>query len=407
MLEFIKKSDESLCCGCKACEQICPKNAIELTPNDEGFFYPELNKEKCIHCRLCEEICPMMNKPLENEIKDIYAVQINDQKVLLNSSSGGAFRLLADTVIEKGGYVVGCIWGQGYRPVLEIACSKSQLLPMQGSKYLASDTNNIYMRVEKLLKSDELVLFTGTPCQCAGLINYLRRDYENLLVADFLCHGVPSQKAFDAYIKQIYKKNKIKDIDTAEYKFRDKTKMGWGIVSSYSWKKGKKKYKKYFVGLIDSYDYAFTQGYLNRYSCYSCPFRGKERCSDFTFSDFWGYDRFYDDLDISKGLSALSINTDKAEEIKNKLINKARIRKTTVEHVAIENPAILECTEDKIPEIRKSIYIEIEKTGWERTARKYFRCNNWFLRKIWYMIPTPVMRIIKKLCLNDKSRVIA
>lgn len=399
MLDYLKKKDEGFCCGCRACEQICPKNAIRLTPNDEGFLYPEIDNTLCIHCGMCEKVCPMMNDSMNNEVKSIYSVQSNNQEILMNSSSGGVFRLLADSIVESGGYVVGCVFGEKNRPVLAIVNKKDELLLMQGSKYLFSDTKDVYSRVKILLGKGEIVLFTGTPCQCAGLKNYLQQDYDNLYLADFLCHGVPSQKAFDAYIEQVRRKNKVKtqELEHEEYKFRDKSKMGWGIVSSYSWKSKGKFHKKYYVGLIDSYDYAFTQGYLNRYSCYVCPFKGRKRSTDFTFCDFWGYDRFYDEIDINKGVSALTANTDKAEKIIVTLRNRAKIEKTMLEHVAVENPAILACDDDAIPQVRCRVYSEIEAKGWNYVAKKYFRCKNWYLRRIWYMLPVSIMRFLRRI----------
>ena len=237
MLTYIETKDESKCCGCRACEQACPKDAIIMAKNHEGFLYPQLKEDLCVNCGICERTCPIMQAPAKQKIHSILAVQHKDDGILKKSSSGGVFRLLADYVIENGGYVVGCVWDENYNPVFKMAKTIPELLPMQGSKYLSSDTLDIYSEVEKSLKDGKTVLFTGAPCQCAGLLKFLRKPYDNLITADFLCHGMPSQKIFDHYLDSIEKTHGIsKDNGRAllSYSFRDKEKRGWGLVTSYS-----------------------------------------------------------------------------------------------------------------------------------------------------------------------------
>lgn len=397
MLDYFVEKEENKCCGCRACENICPVNAISFEPNQEGFLYPKIDCTRCVNCFKCEKICPIMNRPFGNTVEEVYAIQIKDEYELKNSSSGGVFRLLANKVIEKKGYVVGCVWSENLQPILSIATSTDELELMQGSKYLSSNPRNIYKKVKKLLEKNELVLFTGTPCQCVALLNFLHKKYDNLITADFLCHGVPSQKAFDAYIKNLMVNNRIDNWKDRkiEYKFRDKEKMGWGIVSSLSWDKKGKKYKKFFVGRIDSYDYAYTQGFLNRYSCYDCQFRGENRFTDFTFCDFWGYNDFYSELNQTKGVSALSVNSNKGRNFFEDCKEKALVFKADAKYVAVENPSLIKEDKENIPYIRHKIYSDIDKLGWKKVSRRNFRCKNWFLRNIWYMIPNSLKKIIR------------
>lgn len=398
MLEFFVAKKENKCCGCRACEKVCPVNAIVLEPNEEGFLYPVVDSTKCIKCSRCVNVCPIVNRPTGNCVENVYAVQIKNEYELQNSSSGGAFRLLANKIIERNGYVVGCVWDEELHPILSVASSLDDLELMQGSKYLYSDTRDIYSQVKELLEKKELVLFTGTPCQCAALLNYLQKKYDNLITADFLCHGVPSQKAFDAYLGNIMSKNNISNLKEKkiEYKFRDKEKFGWGIVSSLGWSIAGKEQKKFYVGRIDSYDYAFTQGFLNRYSCYDCRFRGASRFTDFTFCDFWGYDDYYSELDQTKGVSALAVNSLEGNIFFESCKEDAFVFLVDPKQVAGENPSLLTEEKDNIPSIRDQIYKEIDRFGWEKVARKYFRCKHWHLRKLWYMLPNTIKMIIRK-----------
>ena len=388
MLNYLATQDESKCCGCGACVEICPQKALSMKPNKEGFQYPALDVDRCVDCKLCEKVCPEMNPPQKAEPLDIYALQSKNAEELFESSSGGAFRLVADSVIQQGGAVVGCVWNEKMEPVLTIADSLDGLRPMQGSKYLSSSTEHTYSQTKKLLDAGRMVLFTGTPCQCAGLLNFLRKPYDNLLTMDFLCHGVPSQMAFDSYRKSL--KSLAED-----YRFRDKGKHGWGHTSSYLTKSGKKRI--YSEGSINSYDYGFLNGYLSRYSCYTCKFRGRIRATDYTACDFWGYQRFYDEIETYSGVSAFQVNTQKGKEFMTRFEQNARYHIAKREDVAVENPAILHSHEENVAELRKTIYQQIQTDGWADVEKKYLRCRHFYLKKLWYALPDGVTRKIKKM----------
>lgn len=378
MLKFLAEQDESKCCGCGACKEICPKKAISMKPNKEGFMYPTIDAEKCVDCKLCEIVCPEMTAPLKTEPLEIYALQSKNKAELFESSSGGAFRLVADSVINKGGYVVGCVWNDNMQPVLTITNTLDGLRPMQGSKYLFSSTEHTYNQTKNLLDEGKLVLFTGTPCQCAGLLNFLRKSYENLLTMDFLCHGVPSQMAFNAYrmhCEKTYRKQKMSD-----YKCRDKSAHGWAMSESY-YINGKK-HKAH--GMTSTYLYGFASGYFNRYSCYTCEFRGLKRFTDYTVCDYWGY---HQELNAHEGVSAFQVNTPKGIKFMQSFIENAFIHTAGREDVAEENPAILHSHNEKIPKLRENIYTLINQNGWENTEKKYLRCKHFYLKKAWYALP--------------------
>lgn len=406
MIAYYRSRDVSKCCGCRACELSCHRKAISMCANDEGFLYPSIDKDKCIDCGICEAVCPMENNQQQYYPLSVYGLQHKKEDILEKSSSGGAFRVLADQVISEGGCVIGCVWDKQFHPVLRVAESFDELLPMQGSKYLYSDPENVFVQVKERLQLGQLVLFTGTPCQCAGLLSFLRKPYDNLITADFLCHGVPSQQIFDAYldniIKNIRKKDIFKKAEITEYQFRDKKKRGWGHVSSYTWTCGEKGFKKYLVATTDPYDYGFLLGYFNRYSCYSCRFQGENKSTDFTFCDYWGVERYHKEFLYEKGVSAISVNTPKAELFQNRVKNSAIWIKTRIECVAEDNPTIKNSVIEEIPVIRKSIYKELRTRGWKYIEKKYLHVRNRNLKCIWYALPLTWTKKVKRL-INKKG----
>lgn len=232
-----------------------------------------------------------------------------------------------------------------------------------------------------------MVLFTGTPCQCAGLLNFLRKPYDNLLTMDFLCHGVPSQMAFDAYREHCEKHRSGK---MSQYKCRDKSAHGWAISESYC--VNGKKYTAH--GMTSPYLFGFISGYFNRYSCYTCKFRGLERFTDYTISDFWGYQQ---ELHNHDGISAFQVNTQKGKEFMTRFAQNARYHSAKREDVAIENPAILHSHEEKVPELRKTIYQQIQADRWAVVEKKYLRCRHFYLKKLWYALPDHVTVKLRKL----------
>lgn len=388
MLNYIVTQDESMCCGCGACIEICPQTAISLKANREGFRYPVIDADKCVECKLCEKVCPKMNPPKKSEPLEIYAIQNKNADELFESSSGGAFRLVSDCIIQQGGAVVGCVWNETMEPVLTISDSMDGLRPMQGSKYLSSSTEHTYSQTKKLLDMGTIVLFTGTPCQCAGLLNFLRKPYDNLITMDFLCHGVPSQIAFNAYREAL--PGTVKD-----YRFRDKGKHGWGHTSSYLTNNCKK--RVYSYGSTNSYDFAYLKGYLSRYSCYTCNFQGSEKAVDYTVCDFWGYRRFYDEIDTYGGVSAFQVNTQKGKEYMTRFAQNAWFHIVKREDVAVENPAIIQSHEENVPKLRKTIYQQIQLEGWKSIEKKYLRCKHFYLKKLWYLLPDDLTQMLKKM----------
>lgn len=390
MIRYWITRNKENCCGCRACEYVCGKKAIKMEKDDEGFIFPIIDDALCVHCGKCSEVCPYENTMIKEIPKEVLIAQNKNSDILRNSSSGGIFRALADYVIKNNGYVVGCIFDKHNKANLVVSNQPNEVFLMQGSKYVFSDTNNTFKQVKQLLNNKKLVLFTGTPCQCAAIKSYLQKDYENLVIADFLCHGVPSQLMLDKYISYLSNSGRepIKNI-----KFRDKNYIDWGYCFSFVRKK-----IKYRIGKSDPYIYGFTKGYFNRINCYSCKFRGKGRVSDFTFCDFWGIENLDLELNfnINNGVSALMVNTVKGRRIKNELEQFLILIKANLRDVAVENKSIVSEKSEDIPEIRKIIYKEIIDNSWKVVEKKYLRCNYYYLRKLWYRLPINLKENLKK-----------
>lgn len=387
MISYALQHDANKCFGCTACVQICKAKAITMKPDEEGFLYPDVDQQRCSGCGLCSTVCPAEKMPRKMPMKALYAVMNKDEEALQKSSSGGMFRLIADYVLEQHGCVVGCVWDHQNRPKLKVTENADELLKMQGSKYLYSNPLNVFVEVRERLEKGQMVLFTGTPCQNAGLLNYLQKPYEQLITVDFLCHGVPSQKVFDAYVENLEKRYHGK---VENFQFRDKSARGWGHVESFCVSHK----RKIRVGNTSPYLYGFIRGYFNRYSCYVCPFRGK-RITDFTMCDYWGISKHHTSFEKEKGVSAVSVNTERAEKLFRKLKDRCQAESTKAEWVAEENPAILRMEHDEIPPQRRIIFTMLASDGWRCVEKRFLVCKYRAFKQLWYKIPSRVAKVIK------------
>lgn len=318
------QSTEHLCLECRACEQICPKDAIFMQENTEGFSYPHVDAAKCIDCGLCLKVCPAMHADdVKNESGLVYAAQLQDKKVLAKSSSGGIFSLIAEHVIASGGVVFGAAWDDNLQ-LHHIGVDSLDLLQkLRGSKYVHSDIGDTFVQVRNYLKSGKMVYYTGTPCQIAGLRLFLRKDYPNLITSDLICHGTPSQKIFNLFTERMEKEQNIKLTD---YQFRDKKVFGWSCSSSSSSSinnvTGKKKYHFYDRNMV-GYFQAFIKGHITREDCYQCPFACPERVSDITLADYWDISDFHPAFpNRREGVSLIIVNTSRGQKIFDSLKTK-------------------------------------------------------------------------------------
>lgn len=302
---MIDIKDKHDCCGCEACAQICPKHCITMKSDHEGFAYPEVDRQKCVDCGLCERVCPMHDKPLHSVVPIQTLAAINtDEDVRYKSSSGGLFSMFAERTIQHGGVVFGAEYDTDWTVVHAKAETLKELSRFRGSKYMQSRIGSTFREVKRILQSGREVLFSGTPCQVAGLKKFLGKEYANLLTVDCVCHGVPSPTVWQSYLKSVSKNTK----DVSAVNMRCKS-HGW------------KSYRMKIVGrngevLVDEpfdcnpFMKAFLRDMILRPACYSCPFKEGRAGSDITLGDFWGIEHIDPSVDDDRGTSLLLVNTD-------------------------------------------------------------------------------------------------
>lgn len=379
------------CTGCRMCEQICPVKAIDMKENEEGFFEPIINKEKCIKCGLCFRRCPQLNnveileKMSEPKAFAVKNKNIEEQK---KSSSGGVFSVLANYILENNGAVYGASFNEKFKLEHIRIEKKEDLYKLRGSKYLQSNTKNTFELVKKDLKNNKKVLYVGTPCQIAGLRQYLERGYENLLLVDLLCHGVPSQKLFDKYL--IWLKNK-NGSPIKEYKFRSKEKSIWGSSMKIKFENGK---KIYVSANLDPYYKSFQNGSTHRECCYRCKYAKTERVGDITIADYWGIEEEHPDFYDTNGVSAIIISTSKGEEVFEKIKNKIECLDTEIEKIKhknnnLHNPTIR-------PSERSTVYKEIDSRDFCEKLEKNLKFKKKIIDIVKNSIPVTLKKYLKE-----------
>ncbi len=309
--------DKEQCCGCAGCSQSCPVGAIRMESDAEGFLYPVANPDICIECGLCHSVCPMsITEHGDKLLVAIHAYKNPVDEVRLRSSSGGLFSKLATAILNRGGVVCGAVYDTPLIVKHIVIDSVEQLPLLCGSKYLQSEIGDSYVQVRTILESGREVLFSGTPCQVAGLRRFLGKDYANLLLVDIICHGVPSPEVWRACLSESLQKSGVDmEYRASGVNFRDK-RNGWKHY-------GVSLTVKHFNGTLkDIYEPAsrntFMKGFLNdlylRPSCYSCMFKAGESDSDITLGDFWGVEKVNPLFDDDKGVSLVIINSHKGKE---------------------------------------------------------------------------------------------
>lgn len=311
----------SACTGCMACANVCAHQAIKVKQDEEGFDRPVIDEDLCVDCGLCKQVCPVNNHPTTSEPLKVYSGWSSDENVRLSSSSGGAFSEIARPILEDGGVVFGCSLDEKLQAVHTYVETMEDLATkLRGSKYVQSRIGDSYSKAREFLKQGRLVLFSGTPCQIAGLRNYLRRDYDNLITVDLICHGVPSPMIFEDYKKYIAESQKMTITDV---KFRCK-KSSWIFFNmTVTGHVEKKAAPSQYIGEYynDPYIRGFLRDYFLRPSCHQCHFTSTKRCSDFTIADWWGYRKMTKaDCDYDKkGVSLILCNSQKSLKLNKRL----------------------------------------------------------------------------------------
>lgn len=306
---MINVTEKKQCCGCTACASVCGHNSIKMVEDAEGFKYPEVNAAICVDCGLCEKVCPILHPESERSIEHIIGAKHHDAAVRKASSSGGVFSLLAETFIAEEGRVVGCAMDKDLQAVHIICETQEDLIRLRSSKYVQSNMDDIFPQVRKLLCDGRKILFSGTPCQVAGLRRFLFKPYNNLYCVDVLCHGVPSPKLFREYKEMMERQYGSK----AHFvNFRSKKKEWKRLHIDMKFENGKEYFKS---ATFDSYMQLFLNNKSQRNACFHCPFTTSHRQGDISLGDFWGIGRDYPELDDNKGISMILVNSDKGAEM--------------------------------------------------------------------------------------------
>ncbi|PWM20834.1 MAG: coenzyme F420 hydrogenase [Collinsella tanakaei] len=382
------------CTACGACVQRCPKNCISLKADENGFLMPKINITECISCDMCVRVCPVeANLGIAFAQQKAYAVVHKDKQALIRSTSGGAFEAIAEHVFSCGGVVYGVAYTEKLKVKHVRIESRSDFYRLNGSKYVQSDTNTTFIDAENDLKNGKQVLYSGTPCQIAGLKNFLGKEYENLITADIICHGVPSQNYFDKFVVFLSKNKKLQINDIA---FRSKKNGGQSVSGVYSgvYSKTGKAFNKKFNYYDNYYYYYFLKSGIYRKCCYSCDYANLNRMGDFTLGDFWGAEGECLDFCIDDGCSLVLTNSVKAEKLlvslnidskKISLINAVKFNEQ------LRSPSALPIVRDEL--LRQ--FREDDAT----IIQKYFKKKNRkaiLLGRMKYLVPKKIKKFLLK-----------
>ena len=333
---MIHITDKQNCCGCSACAQRCPKQCITMQEDNEGFLYPKVDESACIDCGLCEKVCPMITPYEAHEpIQTLAAVNKNDE-VRLKSSSGGIFSILAEKVIREGGVVFGARFDDQWQVVIDYTETLEGINDFRGSKYLQASTGDTFKQCENFLKAGRLVMYSGSPCQIAGLKHYLRKEYDNLLLVDFGCHGVPSPKVWQKYLDEI-----VGSRDINSTSMRAKTN-GWRKFNfEMSFNRDNSTILLSSPASKNDYMRAFLNNLILRPSCHNCKAKECRSHSDITIADYWGIWNVAPELYDDKGTGLVLLHTEKGKtffpfELTNSI-------ETSYSQATAGNSALLKC----------------------------------------------------------------
>ena len=381
--ELIAEKGKVSCCGCTACRIVCPKQCISMKEDPEGFLYPHVDTTLCIDCEACVKVCPFHNPAEESSPESVFAAINENEEIRRESSSGGIFTMLAEKVINEGGVVFGARYTDDWQVEIVPTETTEGLAAFRGSKYLQAKMGNSLSLAKKYLREGRKVLFSGTPCQIAGLKHYLRKDYDNLLAVDFVCHGVPSPKVWRMYLDEVSKAGQraISDI-----KFRDKP-QGWKRFNfTLSYNESDKSYTISSYNGDNHYMRAFLSDMILRPSCYNCQAKCGRSKSDITLADYWGIDQVQPNMDDDKGTSLLIVHTEKGRQALD--FSQTNYTESTYEDAFRFNPAIEKSATahpkradffnklDKTKDLTRLIDKELRPSTKQMIKNFYHRCRH-------------------------------
>jgi ferredoxin len=378
------------CCGCKLCADACPKKCISFATNNEGFFMPVVDEDICINCELCSKSCPELNVSLHPEAPYAISAYAKDAYDHNSGSSGGFFAVVARHYLNNNGKVYGAAFDEDLR-LRHVGIDKiSDLRPLCKSKYLQSDCLGIYKQVKADLLNDKKVLFVGTPCQCQALSNFISNKLRgNLLIIDFVCHGVSCQKLFDDNIQW----NETKYGKIIGYQFRNKEKAKYHHSLKLTYLKQGYKKTKIVTYFEDPYYYGYERRMTLRESCYRCKWAGTRRSSDITMSDFFGLHKI--DKTVSGNYaSCILCNSEKGEKaiefVKSSIDS---MKQYDISDVKMFNECLRQPV--KKPVMRDLFFLDWKEKGFDSVIKTYLTPKHKWIYRIYYSIPQNVRKLIR------------
>ncbi len=387
---MIKLADRDACTGCSACAAACPQQCIELLPDQDGFWYPSVVRpDLCVNCQQCARACPVLSRetPAEQAVQ-AYAAYSLDRAVRLASSSGGVFSELAMEILNQGGIVYGAAYDEAFRVCHMGISSAEDLQRLRGAKYAQSSLGNTFTEIRDRLRKGQAVLFSGTPCQAAGLKSFLGREDENLLCVDFVCHGVPAPGAWEAYLQNRCSEDnqgtlpesvnlRSKESGWSRYQYSNRIQYQDGRF--FSEPSGENLYMKLFVG-----------NYILRRSCGQCRFKGYSRVSDITLGDFWGIWDIAPDMDDNGGTSLVLLHSERGNRMFEQVRGRLKTRKVTLEEAGRQNPSLLRASAEK-PQ-REAVLRMIREGRIEETASLFPSQRE---HPVWNRVRQAVKRLVR------------
>lgn len=370
MKNQVQICDTERCTGCMACYNICRNNAITMLPDEEGFIRPIIN-DNCVGCNQCIKVCPVNSLTKKRNPVKVYSGYSKNDFNRLQSASGGAFYEIAIQIIRMSGVVFGCILNDDLKAVHTYTTTEEGLRKMQGSKYVQSYIGQSFNQVKTFLKNNKIVLFTGTPCQIGGLMNFLGKDYSNLYTMDLVCHGVPSPMIFEDYKKYLCSNEGFSKIDNVSFRGKQDSWLYFNMLVTGCDSDGNKKIYKggYWK---DPYLRGFLREYFLRPCCHYCQYTSVNRISDFTVADWWTYKKINkkEDKDFQKkGVSLLFANTNKAVEILknvNLLLNERSIDEAVKTSLPLSKSFPPSC-------MRSNFWNDYQKLEFDEIVNKYMQ----------------------------------